>query len=141
MESWNVLVVGNNPIELSQVYERLRGIPERNVLTEIAFNLRTLAASLLKFRPQHIVIDDNIGQEELKTILSTLLQEPDTSRVPVTVLKNSNYYELVGTGIMNYVLKQNLTSDKLYHELLNSQRYVETQQTLAEAYRLRKEAW
>lgn len=136
-ERWKVLVVGNNPIELGPVFEQLQGIRHKRVLTEIAFDLRTILQRLIWFRPQHIIIDDNIGDHELHAMV-TRLQKRRTRHVPITVIKNSNYHEAIGSGVMNYVLKKNLSSELLYKELLNSLHFFKTQKYWDKAYRKRK---
>src|SRR6185295_6814214 len=134
---WKVLVVGNNPTELGPVFDQLRGIRDKKVSTEMAFDLRTILQRLISFRPQHILIDDNIGDHALHDMVAHL-QMRKTRNVPITVLKNSNYHEAIGSGVMNYVLKKNLTSDLLYKELLNSIQFLKTQQYWEKAYRKRK---
>jgi hypothetical protein len=136
-EKWNVLVVGNNPIELGHVFDRLHGIRGRTILTEMAFDLQTILQRLTLFRPQHIIIDDNVGQPALHDIVDKL-HSSKSSHVPITILKNSNYQEAIGNGVMNFVLKQNLTSELLHLELLNSLRFFETHQYWDKAYRKRK---
>ena len=136
-EHWKVLVVGNNPIELGFVFERLQGIREKMIITEMAFDLQTIFQRLLSFQPQHILIDDNIDKRELHLMVEKL-HGRKTRSVPITILKNSNYHETIGAGVMNFILKQNLTSDTLYRELLNSSHFLETQKQWPKAYRERK---
>ncbi len=136
-ERWKVLVVGNNPIELGPIFERLKGITNKTVLTEMAFDIKTIFQRLVLFRPQHILIDDNIGKKELHLMVD-MLHGRKTRNVPITILKNSNYHETIGAGVMNYILKQNLTSETLYRELLNSIQFLETQRLWNKAYRKRK---
>ena len=45
-ESWKVLVVGNNPIELGFIFERLHGITGKVIQTEMAFDLKTIVERL-----------------------------------------------------------------------------------------------
>jgi hypothetical protein len=136
-DKWNVLVVGNNPIELGHIFDRLHGITERIVQTEMAFDLKTILERLVFFAPQHIIIDDNIGRRELHAMVSRL-HNKKTRHVPITILKNSNYQETIGAGVMNFVLKQNLTSDSLYRELLNSLHFLESQRYWEKAFTKRK---
>lgn len=136
-ERWGVLVVGNNPIELSQVFDRLCGISHKTILPEMAFDLQSVLQRLEHFRPQHILIDDNLGESALHALLGRL-HKRRTRNVPVTVLKSSNYHQTVGAGVVNYVLKQNLTSELLYRELLNSLHFLKTQRYWKQAYRRRK---
>jgi len=138
LEKLNVLVVGNNPIELSRVFDSLNKIHGKKVITEIAFDLKSIYERLIRFRPHYILIDDNIGRSELKTAVSALLNARRTKDIPITVLKNSNYHEAISTGVLNYVLKENLTGDSLYTALRNSLKFRKTQLYLYNAYKKRK---
>ena len=136
-DRWKVLVVGNNPIELGHVFDRLHGIQGKAISTEMAFDLQSILQRLARFRPQHILIDDNIGRSALQAMVG-MLRNRWTRNVPITILKNSNYQEAISAGVMNYVLKDNLTSELLYRELLNSLRFLETQRYWDKAYKKRK---
>ncbi len=135
-DNWKILVVGNNPIELGHIFDRLHGITERVIKTEMAFDLKTILERLVLFHPQHIIIDDNVGRHELHAMVSRL-HARKTRHVPITVLKNSNYQETIGAGVMNFVLKKNLTSELLYRELLNSLRFLESQRYWNKLFRSR----
>jgi len=137
-ENFNVLVVGNNPIELSRVFDNLNKIEGKNVITEIAFDLKSIVERLIKFQPQYILIDDNIGRTALKSMVTALVKGRKTKDIPITVLKNSNYHEAISTGVLNYVLKENLSGDSLYTALNNSLKFKKTQLFLLDAYRKRK---
>jgi len=134
----NVLVVGNNPIDLSHTFESLMKIREHKIMTEIAFDLTSILERLVYFRPNFIVIDDNIGRMELQLTVQALLKNRKTKDIPITVLKNSNYEEALNTGVMNYVLKKALTGESLYTALKNSVKFKKTQLYLQQAYAKRK---
>jgi CheY-like chemotaxis protein len=137
-ENLNVLVVGNNPIELSRVFDKLNKIQGKNIITEIAFDLKSIVERLIKFQPQYILIDDNIGRAELKSTIAALLKRRKTKDIPITVLKNSNYHEAISVGVMNYILKENLSGESLHTALQNSEKFKKTQLYLLNAYRKRK---
>jgi CheY-like chemotaxis protein len=137
-EELNVLVVGNNPIELTRTFESLKKIREHKVITEIAFDLRSIVDRLAHFRPNYIVLDDNLGQLQLKAAVGVLLRNRKTKNIPITILKNSNYHEAMNTGVMNYVLKDSLTGESLYTALKNSLKFKKTQLFLQQAYKRRK---
>ncbi|MBL7878165.1 MAG: response regulator [Cyclobacteriaceae bacterium] len=137
-ELLNVLVVGNNPIELSKTFESLGQIKHHTVVTEIAFDLVSIIERLGRFKPHYILIDDNLGKIELKLAVSTLLGNRKTKHIPITVLKNSNYQEALNTGVMNYILKDSITAESLYTALINSLKFKKTQLYLQQAYRKRR---
>lgn len=134
----HVLVVGNNPIDLSHTFERLQKAGGKRISTEIAFDLKSLFDRLVHFTPNFIVLDDNIGQPELKATVSALQTHRKTKHIPITVLKNSNYQEAMNTGVLNYLLKDSVTSESLYTAFKNSLKFKRTQEYLQQAYRKRK---
>ena len=138
LEELNVLVVGNNPTELGRVFDSLSGIPGKRIVTEIAFDLKTIIERLTHFTPNFIVIDDNIGKAELKNSVQALLRYRKTKSIPITVLKNSNYQETLISGVLNYILKEHLTGESLYKALKNSVKFRQTQRYLYVAYKKRK---
>ena len=137
-EPLNVLLIGNNPIDLTRTLEKLNQIHGRRIITEIAFDLRSIVERLIKFNPNFILIDDNIGRSELTQTINTLSKTRKTKDVPITVLKNSNYRESSSAGILDYVLKQNFSAESFYSILRNSLKFRRTQLYLRTAYNKRK---
>jgi CheY-like chemotaxis protein len=138
-DSLNLLLVGNNPIELSSILGKIEMIPGKQIITEIAFDLKGLFERLMNFRPNYILIDDNIGRPELTEVLNALAGSKRTKDIPVTVLKNSNYEETRGASrVMDYVLKQNLSTESILNTVKNSLKLKRTQLFLYKAYNLRK---
>lgn len=138
-DRFNLLLVGNNPIELSALLNKVQSIPGKKVITEIAFDLKGLFERLLSFKPNYILIDDNIGKSELTEALKALSENRRTRDIPVTVLKNSNYQEALGsTSVLDYILKQNISAESLFNALKNSLKLRRTQLNLYKAYMLRK---
>lgn len=138
VNQWKVLIVGNNPIDLNRTFESLKKIHNHNVITEIAFDVASLFERLSHFRPNFILVDDNLGRHQLQATVKALLANKKTKNVPITVLKNSNYHEAMNTGVMNYVLKDAMTGDSLYTAFVNSIKFKKTQLYLQQAYRKRK---
>ena len=139
-QSMNVLLVGNNPIELSGILGKLMESNTSGVIAEIAFDFRGLIQRLINFTPNYIVIDDNIGREELGLALAELSHNKKTKDIPITVLKNSNYSESDTTGgALDYLLKQSLTPESFLVSLNNSLKFRRTQLYLYKAYKNRKQ--
>ena len=139
-EPMHVLLVGNNPIELSAVLKKLQDVRGFKIVTEIAFDVKSIAERLIRFTPNFILIDDNLGKTELKETINTLSNNSKTKDIPITVLKNSNYHEsLMANSILDYLLKQNLSADAIYNTLKNSLRFKRTQLYLYQIYQKRKE--
>lgn len=135
----HVLVVGNNPIEMGSVLEKLHRVKKRKVVTEIAFDIRSTIERLVTFNPNFILIDDNLGKAELQETVNTLAASKKTRNIPITVLKNSNYREaLTSEGILDYLLKQNLSTESLYSAIKNSLRMKKTQKLLLNLYQQKR---
>ena len=140
LEPINILLIGNNPIEMGSVLEKLKQVRGQRIITEIAFDLRSILQRLLRFNPNFIFIDDNIGKNELMETVKSLSSNKKTKDVPITVLKNSNYHEsLASSSILDYLLKQNLSPEDLYKTVKNSLRFRRTQLYLYQAYKKRKD--
>ena len=132
-----LLVVGNNPIELGRVLEQVQKI-ESTKQVEIAFDYQSTIDRLANFKPEFIIIDDNIGRPELRQLVDALLSQRRTRNIHVTVLKNSNYREAITSGVMDYILKENLSSDSIYKAIRNSLKIRKTQLYLYNSYKKRK---
>jgi len=140
LEPINILLIGNNPIEMGSVLEKLKQVRGQRIITEIAFDLRSILQRLMRFNPNFIFIDDNIGKNELMETVKSLSSNKKTKDVPITVLKNSNYHEsLASSSILDYLLKQNLSPEDLYKTVKNSLRFRRTQLYLYQAYKKRKD--
>ena len=135
----NVLLIGNNPMELGTVLNKLKEVRAQKIITEIAFDLKSILERLIRFNPNFIFIDDNIGRLELAETLKQLSSNRKTKDVPITVLKSSNYHEALGaSSVLDYLLKQNLSADALYNTVKNSLRFRRTQLYLYKIYQKRK---
>jgi hypothetical protein len=137
-ESIEVLMVGNNPIDLSRIVERLQEIKSKTIVTKFAFDLKSSLQCLMKFKPSFIIIDDNIGKSELGLSVQAFSRKRKTKDIPITIIKNYNYEPVMSLGPLNYVLKSNLSGELLYKALTNSLKYRKTQDYLKLVYRKRK---
>jgi CheY-like chemotaxis protein len=135
----NVLLIGNNPMEMGTILNKLNQVRSQKITTEIAFDLRSILHRLARFNPNFIFIDDNIGRFELQQTVKELESNGKTKDIPITVLKSSNYREALGaSSILDYLLKENLSADALLNTVRNSLRFRKTQLHLNRAYQKRK---
>lgn len=120
---------------MSSMLDTIAKVPGRKIITEIAFDVKTSLERLLKFQPNFILIDDNIGRRELSQTVNSLIHNLKTRDIPITVLKNSNYEEaVVSADIMDYLLKKNLTAESLYNAIKNTLKFRRTRQYLMDAF-------
>jgi CheY-like chemotaxis protein len=139
-DSVNILLIGNNPIEMSTLLATISKVPGRKIITEIAFDVKSCWARMINFHPNFILIDDNIGRKELGHTVDSLVHNLKTRDIPITVLKNSNYEEaIVSADVLDYLLKKDLTADSLYSAIKNTLKFRRTRQYLLDVYNKRKE--
>lgn len=120
-EPINVFLIGNNPIELSSIYEKLRAIKNRSYHAEIGFDLSGIYKKIMKFNPKCIVIDDNLETSYLKKLVNKLSTNSKTKSIPITIIKNSNYSGATNlVGVQDFILKDGITAESLSQSILNS---------------------
>ncbi|MCA4897775.1 MAG: hypothetical protein ACK5BJ_18710 [Bacteroidota bacterium] len=140
LQSWQLLLIGNNPIELSSVVDRLKEIRHQPIVAQFAFDLRSSLQCLSKFAPSYILIDDNIGTDELKETVQEFAHNRKTKDVPITIIKNSNYQATLFDTPLDYVLKSNLSSDRIL-KTLNRSTTARDAQTFLKRGILLKNGW
>jgi len=138
LEEMNVLMIGNNPLELARVFNYLKTLPDKKVIAEIAFDLKSGLQRLTKFNANFIILDDNLGRRELTDAVGSLSHYKKTKNIPVAVLKNSNYHEAFGGVAMNYILKENLSEKVIYAAFRSSLISARAQLYLKKVYKKRK---
>ena len=112
-ESMNVLLVGNDPAEISKLYYRINNFKNPLFRIAIAFNLKRIFRRIRRFKPASILIDDRLNRKKLRRLIKRLHRNPNTREIPVTLLKSTNNEVGVGAEIDDFVLKENLTAEKL----------------------------
>ncbi|UII22552.1 hypothetical protein [Fulvivirga ligni] len=122
-ESLNVFLVGNNPIELGDIYEKLKKIKNKSYNAEIGFDIKGLYKKILHSKPSCILIDDNFDKTYLKTLVKRLASSIKTKHIPITIIKNSNYTETYLGHAQEFILKEGLTSEALSISILNAIRF------------------
>ena len=136
-ESINVFLIGNNPIELSSIYDKLKDIKSRTFKTEIGFELKGLVNKIRRFSPSCILIDDNLSRLDIVKLIKKLSSDNKTKNIPITVIKNSNYKEGF-SEVQDYVLKESMTSDSLSHSILNAIKFKRMQTYIYKKYKKNK---
>lgn len=139
MDTLNVYLIGNNPIELGDVHEKLRSVKEVNYVAEIGFEIRHLIRKVSKFNPACILIDDNLGQHQFAQLMKKLADNRVTRNIPIAILKSSNREFLINKAD-DFVLKQSLTADRLSKSIRNSIRLRKMKVALTRQYKSKKKS-
>ncbi|MEO1050237.1 MAG: hypothetical protein AAFX87_06415 [Bacteroidota bacterium] len=137
-EPINVFLVGNNPVELSSIYDRLSSFKGRKYIAEIAFDLKNILNRVIHFNASCIVIDDNIGRKRISKLIKSLTRNKRTKDIPIALLKNSNYTDVPSDGVQDFILKDHATSEALSKTLLNAIKLRRTKIYLYKTYKKSK---
>lgn len=128
----NILLVGNNPIELSQVYEALKDVSGKISSIDTAFSEKDTIRKINSSQPDCLVLDDNIGLSSLKLLIDKV-EKLGKEAISITLLKSHNGQKLIA-GVQEYLMKESLTGERLYKALRNIIRFRKTQQFLKMKY-------
>lgn len=110
----NVLLVGNNPLELAHCSQLLSDFKRRKFKIETAFNSEECFKNCAKLKPAAIILDDSVGFMNLMEITEKLHKDSRFHDIPVIVLKNSNYYHAgMSENAVEFLLKDSLETEGL----------------------------
>ncbi|ADR21407.1 hypothetical protein MATR_09640 [Marivirga tractuosa] len=122
----NVLLVGNNPIEMSFIYEKLYDLKHKIKNIETAFSHEDMLKKINIMHPNCLLLDDNIGLNPLKAIVNSVNQL-GTEAISITLLKSHNRQEIT-SGVQGYLMKEGVDGIKIYNALRNALKFKKTQQ-------------
>lgn len=122
----SVLLVGNNPIEMSLIYEKLSALKGKIKKIETAFSLEDTIKKINIMNPNCLLIDDNLGLNPLKAIVKNV-NELSKQAISITLLKSQNKQEIT-SGVQEYLLKEGIDSTRIYFALRNALKFKKTQQ-------------
>lgn len=109
-----VLIIGNNPIEMTSIYNILIGIRSNNYLTDVCFNVKDSFDRITKTKPEVIFIDDNLILDDIKKMIRVLKQNTKTKQIKIITLKSSDWgYKIIDDVADDYILKDTISTDKL----------------------------
>lgn len=137
IEAINVFLIGNNPIELSNIYDKLKDIRNKTFRTEVSFDLKGLFKKIIHFNPACILIDDNVDRAYIDKLLNRLSTHKRTKNIPITVLKNFNRESFLSNA-EGFLLKDNMTSELLSSSILNSIKLKKMRRNITLFYKKKK---
>ena len=129
----DILLVGNNPMEMSEIYDKLKSYKRGFLQMQISFELKGLLKKIIKLNPKSIVIDNKYKREELQKVVASLMTHAKTRHIPITLIKHSNY-EDVYLGVDDYVLSSALSAPNLVASVKNSTKFRATSNYLKTVY-------
>lgn len=112
-----VLLVGNNPIQLTKYYNLIYNFKFRRFEVGCCFCLSDCLSKMRKFNPDCVLIDDDYPLEEIKALAGKIRTRRN---IPVMLLKESVYKELDQLSNFTFIHKENLSSDTLCRSILQT---------------------
>ncbi len=128
----NILLVGNNPIEMSALYEGLQNLKGGITKISTSFSDDDTLKKIASDSPNCIIIDDNLGLKSLK-ILIDKINQLGKEAITITLLKTKNTQEAI-YGVQEYLLKESITPERIYNSLKNAIKFRKTQKYLKVKY-------
>lgn len=108
-----VLIIGNNPIEITSIYNLLIGIRSKNYLADFCFNVKDSIEKITTTKPELIFLDDNLMRDEIQKLIRVLKQNVKTRAIKLVALKTSNWSMPFIDYVDDFILKDNLSADVL----------------------------
>jgi DNA-binding response OmpR family regulator len=124
-ENIPVLIIGNNPIEMTQVYNLLVTNPLKNYVADVCFDVKDSFNRITKQKPSVILIDDNLLGEDINKLVKVLRSNAKTKNIKVIVLKSSNWNFNVIDNVDDYILKDTVTSGLLDRMIIKNLHRIE----------------
>lgn len=112
-ETIPVLIIGNNPIEMTQVYNILVSNSSKNYLADVCFDVKDSFNRITKQKPSVILIDDNLLGDDINKLVKVLKSNARTKDIKVIVLKSSNWNYNVIDNVDDYILKETVNTGLL----------------------------
>jgi PleD family two-component response regulator len=108
-----VLIIGNNPIEMTSFYNMLIGNPMKHYLADVCFDVKDSFIRINRQKPDVILIDDNLFIDDINKLIRVLNQNTKTKSIKIIVLKSSNWNYNVIDNVNDYVLKDTINGNVL----------------------------
>ena len=134
----NVLLIGNNPIGLSLVHEKIKESRMFISESEIVFDPSDVLPKIKSFKPDCIVIDDNMEREDLQAVMQKLKSSESGKKLPITIVQHSNKDDSPRDGADEFILSENMTGESIGRTLLNSLKIHEMRDYLKNSLEKRK---
>jgi CheY-like chemotaxis protein len=125
-ETIPVLIIGNNPIEMTSIYNILISNTQKNYLADVCFDVKDSFNRITKQKPSVILIDDNLLIEDISKLIRVLRSNTKTRNIKVIVLKSTNWNYNVIDHVDDYILKDTVNSgilDRLIHKNIHQQEH------------------
>lgn len=133
-----VLLISNNPLEMSKIYDIIRQVKDRQIRLVTAFSLSETVDKASREQPDCIIIDDSFARKEIESMVQKVTKRKRSQYASFALLKSNNYRQAAANGIQEFMLKDDLSPEKLVRSILNAMKLRKTQTYLLHTYQVNK---
>lgn len=109
----NILIIGNNPIEMTTIFNMLVSNRKNRYLADVCFDIRDSLVRIGNTKPDIILLDDNLPSEDINRFMKVLRNSSKTRGIRIILLKSSNWNLHIFDHMDDYILKETITNDVL----------------------------
>jgi len=121
----NVLLIGNNPIEMTSIYNQLLSNKRKTYIADVCFSLKDSLKKILNNKPDLILLDDTVAiMENMKEFIDKFRKNSKISNIPVVLMKSSNVCTALSNHVEDYLMKGSLTTEVLSNTIEKNLRLV-----------------
>ncbi len=108
-----VLIIGNNPKELTSIYNSLVSSSMITYKPDVCFDVRDCFNKIQKSKPEVILVDDNLPFDDISKMVRVLRQNAKTKDIKIIVMKSSNWNYHVIDDVDDYILKETINPETI----------------------------
>ncbi len=112
-EVTKVLIIGNNPLELAEIYDKLSNSRKKYYMVDVSFNLKDGKHRTFKNNPDVILLDDNLDYKGMSDFTSMIKSNPKFINLKFILMKTSNQKYILLDQVEDYLLKPAINTDIL----------------------------
>ncbi|BDD11356.1 hypothetical protein FUAX_37880 [Fulvitalea axinellae] len=118
-----VLILGNNPISLGEVFEVLDGreFAGQKFSVDVCFDAYDCLRKLRNGTAfDCVIIDDTLGISEMRKLFSGMKEGKATQNFPVSMIKSDNHHSVPFSGIFDFILREDMNLARLNNTITRS---------------------
>jgi len=112
-EVTKVLIIGNNPLELAEIYDKLSNSRKKYYMVDVSFNLEDGKHKTFKNNPDVILLDDNLDYKGMSDFTNMVKKNPKYINLKLILMKTSNQKYILLDQVEDYLLKPAINTEIL----------------------------
>lgn len=108
-----VLIIGNNPLEIAEIYDNLSDSRKKHYMVDVSFNLKDGKKRALQGNPDVILLDDNLDYKGMSDFTKEIKNNPKYINLKLILMKTSNQKHFLLDQVEDYLLKTAINTEIL----------------------------